>query len=433
MQEIARVHGGSCLSKEYINGLHEIEWSCAKSHQWRERPTIALRSSWCPICRRRKTRRRTIQEIQQLAARKGGRCLSRTYRNGKEPLKWQCASNHTWKALVGDIQQGHWCPFCYGNNVGDIVTLQKIAKERGGRCLSAVYVNRNTHLEWECSNGHRWGAVPNHIVQGRWCPLCSAGTGETHARLLIEVILQADFPKKRPPWLVNKNGNRLELDGYSQSLGAAFEYQGEQHYRKNRLFHESETDFTSQVNRDQIKAAACHQNGVKLIVVPYSINGKDLAGYIVRQCRKLKISVKRGWRERCKAITGGYISGELETLRKIAAGKGGELLSKEYWGAHTKIRLKCKLGHEWTTKAYKISQGTWCSACAGNQRRTISDMQALAQANKGACLSDQYVNAFTKLKWRCAFGHEWLAKPNSIQQGKWCRKCFYERRDLESV
>ena len=35
-----------------------------------------------------------------------------------------------------------------------IKDMQGIAEARGGKCLSTEYVNSNTHLEWECSEGH---------------------------------------------------------------------------------------------------------------------------------------------------------------------------------------------------------------------------------------------------------------------------------------
>lgn len=50
-------------------------------------------------------------------------------------------------------------------------------------------------------------------------------------------------------------------------------------------------------------------------------------------------------------------------------------------------------------------------------------MIELARKRKGECLSTEYINAHTKLMWKCVHGHEWEAKPNNIHQGKWCPKC----------
>jgi hypothetical protein len=41
-----------------------------------------------------------------------------------------------------------------------IKDMQGIAEARGGKCLSTEYVNSNTHLEWECSEGHHWETTP---------------------------------------------------------------------------------------------------------------------------------------------------------------------------------------------------------------------------------------------------------------------------------
>ncbi|WP_373322126.1 zinc-ribbon domain-containing protein [Paraburkholderia adhaesiva] len=41
----------------------------------------------------------------------------------------------------------------------------------------------------------------------------------------------------------------------------------------------------------------------------------------------------------------------------------------------------------------------------------------------GECLSERYVNNETKLRWRCAKGHEWEAVPASVIKGSWCPQC----------
>lgn len=50
--------------------------------------------------------------------------------------------------------------------------MNKIANERGGECLSDVYIDSQTHLMWKCAVGHVWRAKPNNIKNGTWCPNC---------------------------------------------------------------------------------------------------------------------------------------------------------------------------------------------------------------------------------------------------------------------
>ncbi|RHZ69871.1 hypothetical protein Glove_277g21 [Diversispora epigaea] len=39
----------------------------------------------------------------------------------------------------------------------------------------------------------------------------------------------------------------------------------------------------------------------------------------------------------------------------------------------------------------------------------------------GQCLSNNYINCNTPLRWKCAKGHEWTANFHSIKNGKtWC-------------
>lgn len=54
-----------------------------------------------------------------------------------------------------------------------ICDMQLLAKKRGGKCLSVKYVKINKKLKWECSFGHIWDASYKSISQGRWCPKCA--------------------------------------------------------------------------------------------------------------------------------------------------------------------------------------------------------------------------------------------------------------------
>jgi hypothetical protein len=54
---------------------------------------------------------------------------------------------------------------------------------------------------------------------------------------------------------------------------------------------------------------------------------------------------------------------------------------------------------------------------------TLQEMQTLAKSRGGECLSKEYANIKTKLKWKCAFGHTWEATPRLHLTGHWCPAC----------
>lgn len=51
----------------------------------------------------------------------------------------------------------------------------------------------------------------------------------------------------------------------------------------------------------------------------------------------------------------------------------------------------------------------------------------LANSRKGECLSKKYLNAISKLLWKCKEGHTWESSYNVVQQGSWCPVCAKKR------
>jgi hypothetical protein len=116
----------------------------------------------------------------------------------------------------------------------------------------------------------------------------------------------------------------------------------------------------------------------------------------------------------------------IEEMHALAKVRGGVCLSMEYGSSIRKLQWRCSEGHEWEHTPNQVQQGNWCSTC-GNKRGTIEKYQALAKAHGGVCLSPEYVDARTKLRWGCLNGHKWKAKPTYMQRranrGRWCTQC----------
>lgn len=297
MQKEAKKHGGRCISKKYRGALVALKWECKHSHTWKSTPCcVRNNGSWCKICAVN-SRKSTIEDMQKLAKNKNGECLSVNYIDSNTKLKWKCSIDHIWEAKPNDIVTGYWCPKCAVENRAKnsrltVKDMQKLAEERNGKCVSIFYTNNSTKLKWECFLGHRWKATPTNIIQGTWCPNCSSGLSERICRAYFETIFQKEFPKKRPKWLLNPKTNYpLELDGYCEELGIAFEHQGEQHYTTKTRFIKTKKDLRKIQTIDRFKIEICNSNNVILIQIP-SLNRrlkiKNLENFIIDELIKIK-------------------------------------------------------------------------------------------------------------------------------------------------
>ena len=137
-------------------------------------------------------RKLTIEDMQALARKRRGKCLSKRYVHNHTSLRWQCADGHTWKAMPSSIKRGSWCPACYDAQRGTNLRLtlgkmQRLANKHDGMCLSKAYVNTHTPLRWQCADGHTWKARPSNIKGGNWCPVCAKARMGPHRLTLGEM------------------------------------------------------------------------------------------------------------------------------------------------------------------------------------------------------------------------------------------------------
>jgi hypothetical protein len=94
---------------------------------------------------------------------------------------------------------------------------------------------------------------------------------EPFCRSVIEEYYRAPFDKCSSAIKNPRTNHYLELDGYNKKLKIAFEYQGEQHYVFPNVFHSTREEFEQQLWRDHVKVEVCKRVGIKLIVIPYTI------------------------------------------------------------------------------------------------------------------------------------------------------------------
>jgi len=380
MQKLAVSKGGKCLSKKYMHSQIKLKWRCKEGHVWEAIPNNIKSGHWCPVCGRIKEvnkRRLSIEEMQNIAREKGGECLSKEYVDVRTKLRWRCKEGHEWKATPNSIKRGSWCRICSYSKIGEkrrltIEEMQGIAKARGGDCLSKKYINVNTKLRWRCKERHVWEANLYNIRGGGWCPICSRIKRVEACRLVL----------KKMQHIARERGGGCSSKKYVNS---------------------------------QTKLKWICKEGHVWKTTPEVIK----RGHWCPICSYNKVS------EAQRLI--------FEKAQDIARERGGKCLSKEYANKYTKLQWECKKGHRWEAHPRHMKKGSWCRICSytkmGKERRlTIEEMQGIAKARGGECLSKDYVNSQTRLRWRCKEGHEWKATPNSIKGGKWCPTCAWKKR-----
>ena len=113
---------------------------------------------------------------------------------------------------------------------------------------------------------------------------------------------------------------------------------------------------------------------------------------------------------------------------KIVKEKKGKYLSSKNDICNVKLNFICKKGHKFTSSSKRICSGSWCHACKTG-KHSIETMQELAAKYDGECLSTEYANRITKLKWRCKDGHEFIKAPSNIISKKvFCFECYKNER-----
>ena len=103
--------------------------------------------------------------------------------------------------------------------------------------------------------------------------------------------------------------------------------------------------------------------------------------------------------------------------------EGYVLLSDEYINAHTKLEFICPEGHKHSIDWDHWKCGKRCAGCYGNVKITIDKVKQSFEQEGYVLLSDEYVNNSTKLNFRCPEGHRHNISWGNWQNGRRCGKC----------
>lgn len=159
--------------------------------------------------------------------------------------------------------------------------LNNCLGEQLNNCLGNQHNFQNVNLSKDSPHGDAGSSNSSaKSFKGRGkkmerCPPDSRGlVGEPLTCKIFEEYLGYEVKKSYKPdfmksWITKHN---LELDMYDPKTKIAIEYNGEQHYIFPNRFASSIEEFNYQLFKDELKSELCEQNGINLIIVPYTID-----------------------------------------------------------------------------------------------------------------------------------------------------------------
>lgn len=420
----------------------------------------------------------TLGDMQKIAHSKGGQCVSTKYspaKSGSSRMIWECADGHRWRCGPWGIRSGSWCPYCqwFFNEEKCRHIIQHLTGfsfprnksvlqglELDGYCdkLSVAFeYNGKQHYEFS-KFFHRT------IVKFQEKQKIDKHKVEECKRLgvlLIVIpytesttdILLVSFIKSHLPTKYVKNNNKVEFKELHNHLSVLRKLNDLAQSRSGQLlskiYNGSDKNLEWKCKKEHIWEARpsavkigswcpeCAGNtklglgeACKVAIVR---GGKCLSKVYINNRLKLEWECEEG--HRWKAILDNVKKGSwcptcsqrqklsIDEMILLAKTKKGKCLSRSYVNNSTKLEWQCECGYTWWATPNHIKNGTWCPRCSGQLKPTIANMRDIASRRGGKCLSDEYINAHTKLEWECVSGHTWSASPTNIKQGKWCKKC----------
>ena len=132
---------------------------------------------------------------------------------------------------------------------------------------------------------------------------------------------------------------------------------------------------------------------------------------------------------RCPSCAG-KIKLTIEQVRESFNKEGYTLLSKKYINNKTKLNYRCSKGHEHSISWSNWQQENRCLSCSGKIKLTIEQVRESFNKEGYTLLSNKYINNKTKLSYECPKKHEHSIKWNHWQQGYRCPTCYIDSQKL---
>ena len=312
-------------------------------------------------------------------------------------------------------------------------THPEIAKFVYNSDATTVSKGSRRKIQWKCEQGHIWSALPNTIIRGRWCPICSgskvlAGFNDlatTHPEIAKEAngwdpTTMSKGSAKKVRWICKLNhdwfstiGSRTYMESgcpvcSGSKVLAGFNDLATTH---PEIAKEADGWDPTTISKGSTKKVSwkCELGHSYLM----NVNSKTNGNYSCPICSNHRLM--SGFND---------LATTHPEIAKEADGWDPKTISKS---PRKKVGWKCELGHRYIMSVgQRSNQKQGCPICSG--RKVLFGFNYLKTKN-AAVANEAFgwdptsvtVGSNQKKNWKCQFGHTWKATVNDRIGGE--RSC----------
>lgn len=374
--------------------------------------------------------------------------------------------------------------------------MNEIAASRGGKCLSDHYTNCRTKLKWQCGEGHEWDTKPVIVAGGSWCPHCRKSIGEHKCRFIFEKLFGVEFNTTRKVlpnrWELDGYNDHLKL-AFEYNGEQHYEQIVSWHRDNKTLIRRQRVDEEKKKicedkgiklvtipfiksKDDNLLLSFIKQKLLEIGAIPTNDiqNLNDFGGYLrnrtgienlIRQrggtllssshvdgSIRLQIQCEFGheWNANYYGVRKGtwcpvcshkktaeqQTKHTVDSLNLLLEARHIKCIGEGKISTNQRADFCCDKGHIWNAQVRPVYYGSGCPYCyrldARKRTITITECREKAASRSGRCLSETY-DTYGNMLWECEMGHQWQARYSRIKHGSWCSKCADKRRRIEGI
>jgi hypothetical protein len=247
------------------------------------------------------------QFVKDFIEQEGYQLLSSEYVSVKTKLDIQCSNGHPFSMKFNNFQQGQRCPTCSLKQKSDKLKhtfeyVKSFIENVGYVLLSTEYHNNKEKITIQCNNGHIFKMTFGSFKHGTRCPKCSIIRNADQNRLTYQYV--KDF---------------IEQNGYTLLS----------------------TDYMNVITKLDVMCDKGHK---------YNVKFNDF-----QQGRRCPVCKKINTGNRCRT--------PYNQVKKLIEDNNYQLLSSTYLNAHTKLSIKCPVGHIFEMGRIAFKHGQRCPQC----------------------------------------------------------------------